>query len=191
MTKRTYITYEELLLIISSLESERDEIRNKCMIFMAFIHGLRASELTGLMLSDIDLTSDYIYIRRLKNGRSVQHPLFEQEKPFLKQWMSIRANYQSSDSPWLFLSHKGGRLSRQRIYSLIRELGDKTLLPIHIHPHMLRHACGYGLANQGIDTRLIQDYLGHKNIRHTVLYTISNANRFSYLWTDISKPIIK
>jgi len=55
-------------------------------------------------------------------------------------------------------------------------------LPLHAHPHMLRHACGYALADQGADTRLIQDYLGHRNIQHTVRYTASNPARFQRLW---------
>ncbi|MFZ5179114.1 tyrosine-type recombinase/integrase, partial [Enterobacter kobei] len=50
------------------------------------------------------------------------------------------------------------------------------------HPHMLRHACGFALADRGVDTRLIQDYLGHRNIRHTVRYTASNAERFEGVW---------
>ncbi|ECH5906058.1 tyrosine-type recombinase/integrase, partial [Salmonella enterica] len=55
-------------------------------------------------------------------------------------------------------------------------------LGLAIHPHMLRHACGYALANQGLDTRLIQDYLGHRNISHTVRYTASNPDRFKKVW---------
>ncbi|ECZ4168724.1 tyrosine-type recombinase/integrase, partial [Salmonella enterica] len=59
-------------------------------------------------------------------------------------------------------------------------------ISVNIHPHMLRHACGYALANQGMDTRLIQDYLGHRNIRHTVLYTASNVERFRKVWQNQS-----
>ncbi|EIK3195762.1 tyrosine-type recombinase/integrase, partial [Salmonella enterica] len=61
-------------------------------------------------------------------------------------------------------------------------ISHKAGLPVCAHPHMLRHACGYALADNGADTRLIQDYLGHRNIRHTVRYTASNAARFGGVW---------
>ncbi len=66
-------------------------------------------------------------------------------------------------------------------YRVLRGLAG---LPLEIHPHMLRHSCGFALANMGIDTRLIQDYLGHRNIRHTVWYTASNAGRFYGIWDN-------
>ena len=74
------------------------------------------------------------------------------------------------------------QLSRQQAYRIIRSAGEEAGTATHTHPHMLRHACGYELAERGTDTRLIQDYLGHRNIRHTVRYTASNAARFAGLW---------
>lgn len=74
--------------------------------------------------------------------------------------------------------------SRQQFYQIIASSGDQAGLPLEIHPHMLRHSCGFALANMGIDTRLIQDYLGHRNIRHTVWYTASNAGRFYGIWDN-------
>ena len=73
-------------------------------------------------------------------------------------------------------------LSRQQAYRIIRSAGEKAGTVTQTHPHMLRHACGYELAERGTDTRLIQDYLGHRNIRHTVRYTASNAARFAGIW---------
>ncbi|EAW1086283.1 DNA recombinase, partial [Salmonella enterica] len=71
---------------------------------------------------------------------------------------------------------------RQQFFYILREAGRLAELTIAPHPHMLRHACGYALADKGIDTRLIQDYLGHRNIQHTVRYTASNAGRFHGIW---------
>lgn len=82
---------------------------------------------------------------------------------------------------YLFLA-AGSRLSRQQAYRIIRDAGIEAGTVTQTHPHMLRHACGYELAERGADTRLIQDYLGHRNIRHTVRYTASNAARFAGLW---------
>ncbi|EOA7664305.1 TPA: tyrosine-type recombinase/integrase [Escherichia coli] len=91
--------------------------------------------------------------------------------------------------PNLFAAHdneepryKGNPLSRQQFYHIISTSGGNAGLSLEIHPHMLRHSCGFALANMGIDTRLIQDYLGHRNIRHTVWYTASNAGRFYGIW---------
>ncbi|HDV1592530.1 TPA: tyrosine-type recombinase/integrase, partial [Escherichia coli] len=67
-------------------------------------------------------------------------------------------------------------------FSIIREAGKRAGLAVKAHPHMLRHACGFALADNGVDTRLLQDYLGHRNIQHTVRYTASNAARFAGLW---------
>lgn len=121
-----------------------------------------------------------MFIRRLKNSLSTQHPLYEEEFSALLNWVEHRQHWRTAESDWLFLSQKGGPLSRQHIRNLLKHYG--AVSGIRSHPHMLRHACGYALADLGTDTRLIQDYLGHKNIRHTVLYTATNAQRFATMW---------
>lgn len=75
----------------------------------------------------------------------------------------------------IYLSERS-QISRYQIYRLFEQYGKIAGLPVKLHPHMLRHACGYALADLGRDTRLIQDYLGHRNIAHTVIYTASNEN---------------
>ncbi|MGS3885607.1 tyrosine-type DNA invertase, partial [Escherichia coli] len=110
------------------------------------------------------------------------HPLLNKEVQALKNWLSIRTSYPHAESEWVFLSRKGNPLSRQQFYHIISTSGGNAGLSLEIHPHMLRHSCGFALANMGIDTRLIQDYLGHRNIRHTVWYTASNAGRFYGIW---------
>lgn len=124
-----------------------------------------------------------VYIsNRLKKGFSTTHPLLNKEIQALKNWLSIRTSYPHAESEWVFLSRKGNPLSRQQFYHIISTSGGNAGLSLEIHPHMLRHSCGFALANMGIDTRLIQDYLGHRNIRHTVWYTASNAGRFYGIW---------
>ena len=82
----------------------------------------------------------------------------------------------------LFVSERRLLLSRKTAWLLIRRTGEAAGLALPAHPHMLRHACGFALADQGADTRLIQDYLGHRNIQHTVKYTATNPARFERLW---------
>lgn len=154
------------------------------MIFMTFIHGFRVSELSQLRISDMDLQAKSLFIRRIKNGFSTNHPLLDSEIKAIRAWLKIRKDKPGAASEWLFLSRQGGQLTRQRIYQLIGQFGVLAGLSVTPHPHMLRHACGFALADRGIDTRLIQDYLGHRNIRHTVRYTASNAERFEGVWNE-------
>ncbi|MCD9134127.1 tyrosine-type DNA invertase, partial [Escherichia coli] len=149
---------------------------------LCFIHGFRTNEICRLQISDVDINSKSIYINRLKKGFSTTHPLLNEEIQALNDWLVIRKNYKNAESKWLFLSQKGNVLSRQQFYNIISKSGCRAGLPLVIHPHMLRHSCGFSLANKGIDTRLIQDYLGHRNIRHTVWYTASNSGRFHGIW---------
>ena len=188
--KRKYLTGEEVRSILRVIHDNNDSYRDYCMVSMAFLHGLRVSELVSLKISDYDPLSKKIYIKRLKGGLSTCHPLLPEEERVLNLWLSERKTIEGNHLPWIFLSQKGGRISRQRFYQLIRTYGEKANLPISVHPHMLRHACGYSLAERGNDTRLIQDYLGHRNIRHTVVYTVSNSERFVGAWLVRNESII-
>ncbi|MCW7649157.1 tyrosine-type DNA invertase [Serratia bockelmannii] len=180
--KRKYLTGEEVRSLLRAINKDGGSYRDYCMVSMAFLHGLRVSELTGLKVTDYDPLSNRIHIKRLKGGLSTCHPLLPEENTMLECWMAARRTSRGGQTPWLFLSRQGKRISRQRFYQLLKEYGKKANLPLSVHPHMLRHACGYNLAERGNDTRLIQDYLGHRNIRHTVLYTAANAARFNGAW---------
>ncbi|MFO6427782.1 tyrosine-type DNA invertase [Escherichia coli] len=110
-----------------------------------------------------------INIRRLKNGFSTVHPLRFDEREAVERWTQERANWKGADrTDAIFISRRGSRLSRQQAYRIMRNAGIEAGTVTQTHPHMLRHASGYELAERGADTRLIQDYLGHRNIRHTV-----------------------
>ena len=87
------------------------------------------------------------------------------------------------DGPFIFVTERGGPLTRSTVNKLITRAGDRAKLGFPAHPHMLRHACGYYLANKGIDTRTIQDYLGHISIAHTVRYTELSPHKFKGLWS--------
>jgi site-specific recombinase XerC len=82
----------------------------------------------------------------------------------------------------VFVSERGGPISPIGFHRLIQRVGEAAKMPFPIHPHMLRHACGFKLANDGHDTRALQHYLGHKNIQHTVRYTEMAPDRFKNFW---------
>lgn len=180
--QRQYLTQPEVTSLLLQAGAGRNAERNYCLIYMSFIHGFRVSEACSLRLSDLDMHGGSLYIRRMKGGFCTNHPLLPDEQQAIKAWLAVRAGWRGADSDWLFLSRQSNALTRQQVYQIISQLGRDAGLPVPAHPHMLRHACGFALADRGIDTRLIQDYLGHRNIRHTVRYTASNAKRFDGIW---------
>lgn len=181
--KRKYLTQDEITKLMMASRSGRYPERDECMIYICFAHGLRVSEVCNLRLSDINLHDGVIHVRRLKNGLTTTHPLLPTEINLIEKWLDVRCGWNKDDAE-LFLSQKGGRLSRQQVYNLFRNYGLAAEIKIPLYPHMLRHSCGFELANMGADTRLIQDYLGHRNITHTVLYTASNSGRFKGIWRE-------
>ncbi|KAF5041127.1 ISKra4 family transposase ISCep1 [anaerobic digester metagenome] len=129
----------------------------------------------------MDTESRVLHVARLKKGLSTTHPLRADELRAIKAWLADRAKMKP-DTDSFFVSERRGPLSRKTAWVAIKRYGEAAGLPLPAHPHMLRHACGFALADQGADTRLIQDYLGHRNIQHTVRYTATNPARFEKLW---------
>ena len=95
-----------------------------------------------------------------------------------------RLKHEAPQSRYVFLSERGAPFTVGGFRRMVTRLGVKAGFTFQVHPHMLRHACGYKLANDGRDTRAIQHYLGHKNIQHTVGYTALASDRFKGFWTD-------
>ena len=183
MNRRRYLTGKEVQAMMQAARHGATGERDYCLILLAFRHGMRISELLDLHYRDLDLNEGRINVRRLKNGFSTIHPLRFDEREAVERWSQERAGWRGAGrTDAVFISHRGTPLSRQQAYRIIRAAGVDAGTVTHTHPHMLRHACGYELAERGADTRLIQDYLGHRNIRHTVRYTASNAARFAGLW---------
>jgi type 1 fimbriae regulatory protein FimB/type 1 fimbriae regulatory protein FimE len=153
--------------------------RDSTLILLAYRHGLRVSELVALRWEQVDFSSGTIYINRLKNGVSSTHPL---RGPELRALRQLQRKYPSS--PYLFVSERGTVMAAATARGIIHRAGNIAGLSLSVHPHMLRHACGFYLASRGHDTRAIQAYLGHKNIQHTVRYTELSSKRFQDFWRD-------
>jgi type 1 fimbriae regulatory protein FimB len=129
----------------------------------------------------VDIESRVLHVTRLKKGLSTTHPLRSDEIRTVKAWLTGRAKMKPETDAF-FVSARRAALSRKTAWLAIRSYGELAELALPTHPHMLRHACGFALADQGVDRRLIQDYLGHRDIRHTVIYTAANPARFERLW---------
>ena len=91
---------------------------------------------------------------------------------------------QTQDGGYAFTSERGGPMTTDNVRKMMQRAGERARISFPVHPHMLRHATGYKLANDGHDTRAIQYYLGHKNIQHTVRYTELSSERFKSFWED-------
>ena len=147
------------------------------MILLGYPHGLRAAELCDLQWSQVELTAGRLHVRRVKNGSPSVHPLRGDEIRALR-----RLQREQSPSPHVFSSERGGPMTPKAFHGLFARIGERASLPFPVHPHMLRHGCGFALANAGHDTRALQAWLGHKNIQHTVRYTELAPDRFKNFW---------
>jgi integrase len=177
---REYLTHGEIEQLIKAAAKNRNPHRDRTLIEVASRHGLRVSELIDLRWDQVDFNRAVMHIRRAKKGSPATHPINGRELRMLRQLK----REQNPASVFMFTSERNAPFSARGVFKLVAQLGVAAKLPFPVHPHMLRHACGYKLANDGVDTRTIQGYLGHKNIQHTVRYTELSPARFKNLWDD-------
>lgn len=177
--RRDYITEEELERLVEAAKGSRHRWRDAAIMRMLFRHGLRVSELCSMQVDDLDLNTSRVWVMRRKGSLSTEHPVQSDTMRVLKRYLKERGDVRL---PWLFVSAQGNQLTRQSINYLVRVAGERAGLPMRVHPHMFRHGCGYALANRGHDLRAIQDYLGHRDPKHTARYTRTSAERFGELW---------
>jgi len=177
---KNFLTESEMKKFLAASRKGRHSVRDFCLMLVAYRHGLRVSELIDIRLKDLDLEMGRIFVRRVKGSLSTHQPIEGDELRAIRAWLREREDYPNANSNYLFLSERGP-LTRQAVNYLVAQTGKRAKLKFAVSPHMLRHSTGYFLANKGYDTRLIQDYLGHKNITHTVRYTRTAASRFDGL----------
>ncbi|MHC1764935.1 MAG: tyrosine-type recombinase/integrase [Verrucomicrobiia bacterium] len=153
--------------------------RDATLVLVAYRHGLRVSELCALRWDQVDFERGLLHVRRRKNGTPSTHPL---HGPEIRALRRLQRDYPGC--PYVFVGERGGPLTDSAVRKMVARAGEQAGLGFPVHPHMLRHAAGFKLANDGQDTRAIQHYLGHKNIIHTVRYTDLSSDRFKRFWND-------
>jgi site-specific recombinase XerD len=152
--------------------------RDATMILVSYRHGLRASEVVDLRWDQIEFRTATLHVRRVKQGTPSTHPILGDELRALRRLK----REQEPKSAFVFTSERGAPFSPAGFARMVQRAGTGAKFSFKAHPHMLRHACGYKLANDGHDTRALQAYLGHKNIQHTVRYTELAPTRFKDFW---------
>jgi integrase len=177
---REYLTETEVTALLQAAKaSGRYGQRDHTLTMIMYRHGLRVSEAVSLRWDQIDFAGGRLAVVRAKNGVPSTHPV---RGPELRELRELRRTW--PDAPYVFCSERGGPMTTSNVRRLIARLGKEAGLPFPTHPHMLRHALGFRLANDGHDTRAIQLYLGHRNIRHTVRYTELSPDRFKTFFKD-------
>jgi type 1 fimbriae regulatory protein FimB len=183
--RREYLTPDEIeRLLAATKTASRNSERDYAILLLMFRHGLRVSELCGLKLDDINLETKEFHVKRLKSCESGPHPLYNGETSAIRTWLVERARMNPPESlDTLFISERSKALSRVTVWLMITQVAEAAGLEnLAVHPHMLRHACGYALVNKGTDIRIIQGYLGHRSISSTVRYTKLDSKRFAKLF---------
>jgi integrase len=176
VVRRKYLSPDEARRVIEAAgKVGRQPERDKLLLTMLYRHGLRLSEATDLRWSDFDLEGRQrvLNVRRLKGSANSVHTLEPDTVRMLKRAKA------TSDGNYVFRSERGGALSASIVQLIVARAGEVAGLPFRTHPHHLRHACGFMLAEEGTDTRLIQSYLGHRSIANTVVYTETSARRLA------------
>jgi integrase len=178
LRSREYLTVAEVEKLMREARQGRYGHRDATLILIAFRHGLRAVEICDLEWSQVEFgRSAGLHVRRVKNGKPSVHPLRGDEIRALRE---LRRQF--PDSGFVFSTERGGPFTSDAVNRLIKRIGERAGMPFQVHAHMLRHGCGYALANAGHDTRAIQDWLGHRSIQHTVRYTELAPTRFKDFW---------
>jgi type 1 fimbriae regulatory protein FimB/type 1 fimbriae regulatory protein FimE len=177
---REHLTEDEVERMIKAAAANRQRHRDQTMILVTFRHGLRTAEVTRLKWDAVDFNRGELHVARVKNGKPGTHPLTGRELRMLRK---LKRD-QDPASAFVFVSERGAPFAPRGFRQMIERLGVAAGIEFPVHAHMLRHACGYKLANDGHPTRVLQDYLGHRNIQHTVRYTELAPARFKNLWND-------
>jgi len=180
LRSREYLTPDEVTRIITAAGSVgKFPHRDKILILICYRHALRVSELVSLRWDQIDPVNKTLHVNRAKRGVPSLHPLQED----VIRGLDVLKRSSLGD-PYIFVTYKRRPMTAGTVRKIVARAGTLAGISFSIHPHMLRHACGFYLANKGFDTRAIQSYMGHRSIQHTVRYTELTTERFKDFWTD-------
>ena len=177
---RDYVLPKEMDRVLkAAIGTGRKGHRNYTLILLCYRHGLRVGELVELRWRMVDLKKKVLRVTRLNNGIKSVHPLRGEELVALRK---LKRDYPGSS--YLFVTDRGTRVTETSVRRIVASAGREAGLSVHLHPRMLRHGCGHALADAGHSMLAIQNYLGHRNIRHTLRYMELPPQPFKQFWRD-------
>ena len=164
-----YLTEQEVEEVMAAARRHRYGHRDATMILIAYRHGLRASEVIDLRWDQVDFSRAALHVRRVKQGTAAVHPLSGSEVRALR-----RLQRENEASPFAFVSERRAPFTRAGFARMVERAARSAGLQLKVHPHMLRHACGFALANAGHDTRSASLPRAQKHPTHRALHRVGS-----------------
>ena len=175
-----WITYDEFKTIRdAAAKVGRHRHRDSLMIAMAFRHGLRATELVHLSWDHVSLERRTLDVHRAKKGKRGTHDLSDWEVKALKK-LAKEGDRQGT----LFKTERQGPFTTNAFFKIVARAGTEAGFSKPLHPHMFRHGCGFHMTEKGVHLRIIQDWLGHRNIQTTTIYTELSPGKLKGAFPD-------
>ena len=173
--ERRYLEPDERRALLAAAKQGRWAARDSALVLLAYRHGLRCSEIIGLQWQDVKLPAARLFVQRAKHGRNAPHPMQADEVAALKALWKAEGRPEAGP---VFASERRKPFSRDGVNKLIERLGERAGIAWRVFPHALRHTCGFELANNGANLRLIQGWLGHRSIQSTMIYAALDEHQF-------------
>ena len=185
-----YLSPDEVERLLAAPDDSPRGLRDRAMLEMLYATGLRVSELVRLRVTDVVPARDKVpgYLTVIGKGDKARIvPFGEAAALRLDAWLRRgrpRVLARSGDPPWLFVTGRGGAMTRQRFWQIVRASGEQAGITRSFSPHVLRHSFATHLLERGADLRSLQQMLGHASVATTQIYTHVTEERLRRVYDE-------